>query len=80
MCMTIWLSVCYPEMGGQVGDTGFISAGAEIYPIVDSSFYNVCIIVKCINSMKTEFRMQVKRFFYHSKHQRTFHLEENGGL
>ena len=29
-------SVCYPEMGGQVGDTGTISVGAEVYHIVDT--------------------------------------------
>jgi alanyl-tRNA synthetase len=26
----------YPEMGGQVGDTGTISAGAKIWPVVDT--------------------------------------------
>ncbi|MCM8528123.1 MAG: alanine--tRNA ligase [Lentisphaeraceae bacterium] len=29
-------SVCYPEMGGQVGDKGTISAGANVYHIVDT--------------------------------------------
>ena len=29
-------SVCYPEMGGQVGDTGSISVGSEVYHIVDT--------------------------------------------
>jgi len=26
----------YPEMGGQVGDTGIISAGANLWPVVDT--------------------------------------------
>lgn len=29
-------SVCYPEMGGQVGDTGTITAGSNVYHIVDT--------------------------------------------
>ncbi|MCM8532664.1 MAG: alanine--tRNA ligase [Lentisphaeraceae bacterium] len=29
-------SVCYPEMGGQIGDTGSIFAGADVYHIVDT--------------------------------------------
>ena len=29
-------SVCYPEMGGQIGDTGSISVGADVYHIVDT--------------------------------------------
>ena len=29
-------SVCYPEMGGQVGDKGTISAGADVYHILDT--------------------------------------------
>ena len=29
-------SVCYPEMGGQVGDKGTISVGADVYHIVDT--------------------------------------------
>jgi alanyl-tRNA synthetase len=29
-------SVCYPEMGGQVGDSGTITAGADVYYIVDT--------------------------------------------
>ena len=29
-------SVCYPEMGGQVGDTGSITVGTEVYHIVDT--------------------------------------------
>ena len=29
-------SVCYPEMGGQVGDTGSITIGSEVYHIIDT--------------------------------------------
>jgi alanyl-tRNA synthetase len=29
-------SVCYPEMGGQLGDTGTLTVGADVYHIVDT--------------------------------------------